>query len=270
MEIGPTVQHRLGIFGHAAVQRRLGIVIGKVDGIKVTGTQATAAANAVLLIHRHFLRLRVKDQAVIGTLFLAAGAATAFCLADFGLSAGVLLLLPCPGATAHTDVLNRSSKARHLVALEVSQGNKHVRVHYGPADLGFLYIFATYHRHFHVISALQAITNEKRATHGQRSKAIFPCALQMLQSILPAAGVHGIAVGEEGLTAQLLYHIHHRTGVVGAQVADITQLTKVHFNGNKFAFQVQLLNPSFFNQFFQLGGQAVTIGLSMKIGKINL
>ena len=86
----------------------------------------------------------------------------------------------------------------------------------------------------------------------------------MLQGVLPAAGVHGVAVGEEGAAAQLLHHVHHRPGIVGPEEAHVAQLAEVHLDGHELAVQVQLLDPGRPDQLLQLGGQAVAEGLGMK------
>ncbi len=270
VELGPAVHHRLGVLRHTAVQRRLGVIIGEIDGVEVAGPQAAAAAHTVGLVHMHLPGLFIKDQPVIGALLLTAGTAPALLLVDFGLAAGVLLLLPRPGAAAHANILDSAAETGHLVALEMGQADKHVGVHNGPADLGLLHIFAPLYRDLHVVGALQAVADEDGAAHRQRRKAVLPGALQVLQGVFPAAGVHGVAVGEEGLAPQLLDHVHHSPGVVGPQVADVAQLAEVQFDGHKFALQFQVLYARLFNQLFQLGGQAVAVSLGVEIGKINL
>ena len=177
-----------GILRHAAVQGRLGVVVGEVDSVKVARPQAAAAAHTAVLVHGHLSGLGVKDQAVVGALLLAAPAAAACLRVDLGLSAGVLLFLPRPGAAAHADVLDGPAKAGHLMALEVGQGDEHIRVHHRPADLGLLHIFAPRHVDLHIVGALQAVADEDGAAHRQRSKAVLPGALQVLQGVLPAAG----------------------------------------------------------------------------------
>ena len=156
------------------------------------------------------------------------------------------------------------------MALEVGQGDEHIRVHHRPADLGLLHIFAPRHGDLHIVGALQAVADEDGAAHRQRSKAVLPGALQVLQGVLPAAGVHGVAVGEEGAAAQLLHHIHHRPGIVGAEKAHIAQLAEVHLDGHKLAVQIQLLDPGRPDQLFQLGRQSITERLCVKISKIYL
>ena len=182
----------------------------------------------------------------------------------------MLFLLPCPGTAAHADVFDGPAEAGHLVALKVSQADKNVGVHNGAADFGLFNIFAALHRYLHIVSPLQTVANKDGTANGKGCKAILPCTLQMLQGVLPAARVHGIAVSKEGLAPQLLDDVHHRPGVVGAQIADIAQLTEVELDGHKFTLQVQVLNARLLNQLFQLGGQAVSIGLCMEIGEINL
>ncbi len=270
VELGPPVHHRLGILRHTAVQGRLGVVVGEVDSIEVAGPQAPATAHAVGLVHMHLPALLVKDKSTVGALLLAAAAAPAGVRGDLRLATGVLLLLPRPGPAAHADVLDGAAEAGHLVALEVGQADKHIGVHNGPADFGLFHIFTACDRDLHVVGALEAVADEDGTAHRQRRKAVLPCALQMLQSVLPAAGVHGVAVGEEGLASQLLDHVHYRPGVVGPQVADVAQLAEVHFDSHKFTVQVQILNPRPFHQLFQLGGKAVAEGLGVEVGEINL
>ena len=90
----------------------------------------------------------------------------------------------------------------------------------------------------------------------------------MLQGILSTARIHGVAVRQERLSTQLLYHIGNRFGVVRAKIADVAQLTEMHLDGNKFTVHVQISNAGLFDEFFQLGGQAVTKRNRVKIGKI--
>ena len=92
----------------------------------------------------------------------------------------------------------------------------------------------------------------------------------MLQSILSAARIHGVTVSKERLSTQFLYHIGNRFCIVGAKIADIAQLAKMHLDGNKFAVHIQISNASLFDEFFQFGWQTVTKRNCVKICKINL
>ena len=270
MELGPPVHHGLGILRHAAVEDFHCVGGGEGNGVKVAGPQAPAAAHAVFQVHSHLPGGLVEDQTLVGALPLAALAAPAEFGIDLGISVVVLLAFAGPGTAAHADVLDGPAEAGHFVALEVGEADEYVRVHDGPADLGLLYVLAAPDRHQHVVGALQPVSDQEGAACREGGKAVLPCALQVLQRVLPAAGVHGIAVGEEGLASQRLYYVHHRPGVVGAEEADIAQLAEVHLDGDEFSIHVDLADAGLFQQLLQLGRQAVAIGRGMKIGKINL
>jgi len=145
---------------------------------------------------------------------------------------------------------------------------KHVGVHYGVADAGFLKIFAAVYRNGDVVGALQTVCNNHGAAHGIGREAVQPGAVQMLQRVFAAARVHGVAVGEEGFAAQLLYHIHHGAGIVGAQKADVAVFAEVHLDGHKLSVQIHVADAGLFNEFLQLHGAAVTECDGVKIGVI--
>ena len=71
-----------------------------------------------------------------------------------GLAAGVLLHLAGPAATAHPQVLQRSTKARLLVALKVVYRDDNIRIHNGVADFCLLHILTAGHRHQNLVGAL--------------------------------------------------------------------------------------------------------------------
>ena len=66
----------------------------------------------------------------------------------------------------------------------------------------------------------------------------------MLQRILAAARVEGVAVCQEREAALLLAQVCHHLGVVGAQERQVAQLTKVHFDGHELAVHVDVLDAS--------------------------
>ena len=128
------------------------------------------------------------------------------------------------------------------MALEVGQANEHVRIHDGTADLGGLAVFAVGHRHFHLIRAAQTVTNDHLTAGGHGPEAVQLGAAQVLQRILAAARVQGVAVGQEGHTALLLAQVCHHLGVVGAQKSQIAQLAEVHLDGHEPAVHVDVLD----------------------------
>ena len=200
VELGPAVHHRLGILRHTAVQGRLGVVVGEVDSIEVAGPQAPATAHAVGLVHMHLPALLVKDKSTVGALLLAAAAAPAGLGIDSWFAAGMLLLFARPGAAAHSNIFDGPAETGHLVALKVCQADKDIGVHNGPADLGLGNILASFYRDGHVVRPLQSVSDENGTAHCKRGETVLPSALQMLQSVFAAAGIHGVAVGEEGFS----------------------------------------------------------------------
>ena len=112
-----------------------------------------------------------------------------------GLAAAVLIRLACPGAAAHADIFDCAAKAGHFMAFKMRQADKYIRIHNSPADFCRLYIFAALYRNIYVIRTLKAIANDNGTSYGQRGEPIFPGALQMLQGVFSAAGIHGVAVG---------------------------------------------------------------------------
>ena len=269
MEAGPPVHHRLGVLGHAAVQLLDRGPVGKLDGVKVAGADAAAAAHAGIGVDVHLAGGLVKDQAVVGALPLAAAAAAALVLVDQGDAVAVLLLFAGAAAAAHAQVLDGAAEARLLVPFEVVQADDDVRVHNGAADAGFLDVLAALHRHRDVVGAFQAVADQDGAAHRHGGKAVLPGAVQVLQRIFAAAGVKGVAVGQKRLAAQLLDHVGHRFGVVGAQKAQVAQLAEMHLDGDKLALHVDLFNAGLFHQPLELGGQALAQP-GAEIGKVDL
>ena len=114
----------------------------------------------------------------------------------------MLLHLSGPTAAAHADVFQSAAEARLLMALEVGQGDEHVGIHDGPADLGLLHQLAAHHRHSHLVAALDAVCDDDLASRGQGIEAVETRRIQMIQPVLPSAYIQGVTVGEEGLATR--------------------------------------------------------------------
>ena len=91
----------------------------------------------------------------------------------------------------------------------------------------------------------------------------------MVQGVLPGADVHGIAVGEEGLAAQVLDDVHQHPGIAGAQMGHVAQLTEVDLDGYELILEVDLIDAGGENQPGQLLGQRLGRA-GAEVGKINL
>ena len=182
----------------------------------------------------------------------------------------MLLHLARPGAAAHADVFQRAAHACLLMALEVGQGDEHVGVHDGPADLGGFYILAALYGDLHLVGALQTVGDDDVAAGGVRGKAIDIGGLNVIQSVLPTAHVQRVAVRQEGLAALGLYQIHHDFGPVGPQIGHVARLTEMHFDGDVFALHVDVAEAGGHNKTGQLLGQIFPPAGAAEIRKIDL
>ena len=259
---------RSGVLGHLPVQRLVGAFVGGIHGVKAAGTDAAAAALALVVVDDSLVLL-VVGNGVGAALLGAAVAAPAQALLHCRLAGGVLLHLAGPGAAAHADVLEGTPKAGGLVALKVGQADEHIRVHDGTADLGGLAVFAVGHRHLHLIGAAQAVTDDHLAAGSHGPEAVELGTGQMFQRVFAAAGVQGIAVGQKGHPPLLLAQVGHHLGVVGPQKGQVAQLTKMHFDGHELALHVQLTDPGRQAQAAELFQQAGAHGTA-EIGIINV
>ena len=80
------------------------------------------------------------------------------------------------------------------------------------------------------------------AAGGEGGEAVFIGGVQVVQGVFPAAHVQGVAVGEEGLAAQLLHQVGHHLGVVGPQEGQVARLAKVDFNGGVLVGKIDVAN----------------------------
>ena len=255
MEAGAVVADRSGVLGHLPVQLLVGAFVGGIHGVKAAGTDAAAAALALVVVDDSLVLL-VVGNGVGAALLGAAVAAPAQALLHCRLAGGVLLHLAGPGAAAHADVLDGTPKAGGLVALEVGQADEHIRVHDGAADLGGLAVFAARHRHLHLIGAAQTVGDEHLTAGSHGPEAVELGTGQVFQRVLAATRVQGIAVGQERHTALLLAQVGHGLGVVGAQVSQVAQLPEMHFDGHELAVHVNVLDAGGDAQTAQLFRQA--------------
>ena len=157
---------------------------------------------------------------------------------------GVLLHLAGAGAAAHADVLDGTAEAGGLVALEVAQADEDVGVHDGAADLSGLAVFAVRHRHLHLIGAAQAVGDDDLTAGGHGPEAVQLGAGHVLEGVLSAARIQGVAVGQEGHTALLLAQVGHDLGVVGAQIGQVAQLAEMYLDDDEPASMSMFLMPA--------------------------
>ena len=151
----------------------------------------------------------------------------------------------------------------------MGQGDEHVGIHDGPADLGVFHILAALHRDFHLVGALEAVGNDDMTACGVGGKAVDIGGLNMVQSVLPTAHVQGVAVRQEGFSALALHQVGHYLGPVGPQIGQVARLTEVHFNGDEFPLHVNVAEAGGHHQAGQLLGQVFPPTGTAEIRKVD-
>ena len=160
----------------------------------------------------------------------------------------MLFFFTSSGAAAHTDIFDGTAKASLFMTFEVRQGNKDIRIHDSTADFCFFYIFAANNRNIDIICTFQTITDQDRAASCHRCKTIFPCAVQMFQSIFTGTGIHSITVCQERFTTTSFNEFNHCSCIIGTQIAQVAQFTKMHFDGNEFTVKIDFAHTRAFHQ----------------------
>ena len=163
VEAVATADDGLGVLGHLGVEDGERLVLGEVDRIEVAGAKAAAATYAVAFVHLHLAFYAVEHQAAVGAFLLAAAASPALVFVDGGLSGRMLVLLAGAGAAAHSDILDGTAEAGHLVPFEVGQADEDVGIHDGASDQGFLRVLAALHGDGNVIGTFQTVGDNDRA-----------------------------------------------------------------------------------------------------------
>ena len=267
MEARSVLNNGLGVLSHLFVKKISGIPLVIVDGIKWTSTYATATALTNILVDNGLL---VFVGNGIGATMLGTNlTATAFFHINRHLAGGMLFHLACTASTAHADILDCTAKACHFMALKMSQGNEYVSIHNGTANLGSLAVFTIFYRNFNIICTLKTVANNNLTTSGNSIKAVYVSTVHMLQGVLSAAWIKGIAVSKEWNTALLLYQISNCLGIVRAKESHVTKLAKMHFDSHELIFHVNIFKSSLDKKLFHFG-QNTGANRNAKIGKINL
>ena len=174
-----------------------------------------------------------------------------------------------PGAAAHAQVLQRAAEAGALVALEVVQRNDDIGVHNGPADFGGLAENAAGDRDLHIVGALEAVGDQDLAAGGVGAEAVAQRGVQVVQGVFPGAHIERVAVGQEGIAAQLLDVVGHVAGKVGPEKGQIAQLAEMDLDGHIFALKIDLVHARSLHQLAELGLVVLSF-LHTEVGEIYL
>ena len=211
----------------------------------------------------------VKRDGVVRTDLFAGTATYAVGGIDARLAGGMLFHLASTTAAAHAQVLHGAAKAGLLMALKVGEADHNVGVHERLTDLGLAHVLATLDRDERLVGTLEAVGDDDLATRGIRGKAVLVGGVDVLERIFAATHIERVAVGKEGLAAQLLHDVRDGAGVVGAQKAQVAQLAKVNLDGDKLVLEVDLLDTGAANEALEFVELALA-SMRAQVGEVHL
>ena len=181
----------------------------------------------------------------------------------------MLLHLAGTAAASHTQVLHGTAKTGLLMTLKVGETDHDIGIHERLTDLGLAHVLATLDRDERLVGTLEAIGDDDLATRGIRGKTVLIGGIDVLERVFAATDIERVAVGEEGLAAQLLHHVRDGAGVVGAQKAQVAQLAKVNLDGDELVLKVDLLNTGVTDEALELVELALA-SMRAQVGKVHL
>ena len=276
MEARATVDDGLGVLGDLAVEHVGRGVIAGLDAVLVACRNAATAAHAAIVVdggHVHRAGVAVGKLALAGVVerdsvvradLFAGTAANAVLGRDVRLAGGMLLHLAGAAAAAHAQVLHGAAKAGLLMTLKVGEADHDIGIHERLTDLGLVHVLAALDRDKRLVGALEAVGNDDLATRSIRGKAVLVGGIDVLERVFAATDIERVAVGEEGLAAQLLHDIRDGAGVVGAQKAQVAQLAKVNL-----VLEVDLLDTGVTDEALELVELALA-SMRAQVGEVHL
>ena len=281
MEAGAILNNGLRVLSDLVVEHvGRGIIVG-LDAVLVARRNATAAAHAAIVVDsgdvnrtgvavgKLALTRTVKRDGAVRAYLLAGTATYAVGGIDARLASGVLLHLAGTATAAHTQVLHGTAKAGLLMALKVGEADHDVGIHECLTDLCLAHVLTALDRDERLVGTLEAVGDDDLATRGIRGKAVLVGGVDVLERIFAATHIERVAVGKEGLAAQLLHDVRDGSGVVGAQKAQVAQLTKVNLDGDKLVLKVDLLDTSAADEALELVELALA-SMRAQVGEVHL
>ena len=281
VEARAAVDDGLRILGDLAVEHVGRGLIAGLDAVLVACRNAASAAHAAIVVdgsHVHRASVAVgklalagivKRDGVVRTDLFAGMAANAVLGRDVRLAGGMLLHLAGTAAASHAQVLHGAAKTGLLMALKVGEADHDIGIHERLTDLGLVHVLAALDRDERLVGALEAVGDDDLATRGIRGKAVLVGGVDVLERVFAATDIERVAVGEEGLAAQLLHHVGDGASVVGAQKAQVAQLAKVNLNGDELVLKVDLLNTGVTDEALELVELALA-SMRAQVGEVHL
>ena len=281
VEARTAVDDGLGVLGDLTVEHvGRGIIVG-LDAVLVARRNAASAAHAAIVVDgshvnragvavgKLALTRTVKRDGAVRANLLAGTAANTVLGRDVRLAGGMLLHLAGAAAAAHAQVLHGAAKAGLLMALKVGEADHDIGIHERLTDLGLVHVLAALDRDERLVGTLEAVGDDDLATRGIRGKAVLIRGIDVLERVFAATHIERVAVGEEGLAAQLLHDIRDGASVVGAQKAQIAQLAKVNLDSDELVLKVDLLNTGVTDEALKLVELALA-SMRAQVGEVHL
>ena len=281
VEARAAVDNGLRILGDLAVEHVGRGFIAGLDGVLVAHADAAAAAHAAIVVDgsdvdragvavdKLALAGVVERDSVVRADLFAGTAANAVLGRDVRLAGGMLLHLAGTATASHAQVLHGTAKAGLLMALKVGEADHDIGVHERLTDLGLVHVLAALDRDKRLVGALEAVGDDDLATRSIRGKAVLVGGVDVLERVFAATDIERIAVGEEGLAAQLLHDVRDGAGVVGAQKAQVAQLAKVNLDGDELVLKVDLLDTGVTDEALELVELALA-SMRAQVGEVHL
>ena len=193
----------------------------------------------------------------IGAAFLgAAAAAPAQRFIHDAFPGRMLFHFSGPAAASHADILQCAAEPRHFMSFKMGQTDKHVRIHDSASDFRFFHVHAVLNRNLGFVRAPHTVSDNNLAARRGGIETVQVRAVHMLRRMPAAAGIESIAVCQEGNPALFLYQIGNHLRVLGTQERHIAQFAEMHFDRDKLAFHINLLNTCHKAECFQFLQQA--------------
>ena len=281
VEARTVLNNGLGVLGDLVVEYvGRGIIVG-LDAVLVARGNAASAAHAAIVVDgshanragaavgKLALTRTVKRDGAVRANLLAGTATYAVGSIDARLAGGMLLHLAGTAAASHAQVLHGAAKAGLLMTLKVREADHDVGIHECLADLCLAHVLAALDRDERLVGTLEAVGDDDLATRGIRGKAVLVGGVDVLERVFAATDIKRVAVGEEGLAAQLLHDIRDGAGVVGAQKAQVAQLSKVNLDSDELVLKVDLLNTGAADEALELVKLALA-SMRAQVGEVHL
>ena len=146
-------------------------------------------------------------------------------------------------AAAHTNILDSSAETSGLMSFEMSKTNENISIHNGTSNSGGGAIFCIFYRNFNVICSAKSVTDNDLTACGNCVKSVQICTVHMFQSIFTTSWIKSITVGKKWHAPLFLTKIGYCFCVIRTQESQISKLSKMHFDGNKFTIHVNIFDP---------------------------